>query len=81
MACAPSEDRSAWAPAQSDQSLPCALSGLSIDPSFLHADSKDSGQTGRMAVADLSLRWAHMSFGRFCPALAHMFFYGEIRNG
>ena len=39
------------------------------DPSFLHADSEDSDQTGRMprlirdwadAQADLSLRWVHM---------------------
>ena len=37
VACSPSED--------SDQSLRCALNG---DPSFLHADSEDSDQTGRM---------------------------------
>ena len=37
------------------------------DPSFLHADSDDSDQT-----ADLSLRWAQMSFGWFCHEAAKM---------
>ena len=36
--------RSAWASAQSDQSLRCAK-----DPSFLHAGGEDSDQTGRMS--------------------------------
>ena len=45
--CVPSEDRSAWASAQSDQSLLCAQ-WVAKDPSFLHADSEDSDQTGRM---------------------------------
>ena len=40
MACAPSK-RSAWASAQSDQSLLCAH-WIAKDPSFLHADSEDS---------------------------------------
>ena len=40
--------RSAWAFAQSDQSLRCALIWVAKDPSFLHADSKDSDQTGWM---------------------------------
>ena len=39
--------RSAWASAQSDQSSLCAH-WVARDPSFLHADSKDSDQTGRM---------------------------------
>ena len=57
--CAPSED--------SDQSghppslirvFACAQ-WVAEDPSFLHADSEDSDQTGRIsAQADLSLRWA-----------------------
>ena len=42
--------RSAWASAQSDQSLRCALSGVHVpkDVRFLHADSEDPDQTGRM---------------------------------
>ena len=40
--CAQRRLRSAWASAQSDQSLRCALNA------FLHADSEDLGQTGRM---------------------------------
>ena len=39
--------RSAWASAQSDQSLLCAQ-WVAEDPMFLHADSEDSDQTGRM---------------------------------
>ena len=45
--CAQRRLRSAWACAQSDQSLLCAQ-WVAKDPSFLHADSKDSDQTGRM---------------------------------
>ena len=47
MACVPSTDRSACASAQSDQSSQCAQ-WVVKDPSFLHADSEDSDQTGRM---------------------------------
>ena len=32
---------------------------------FLHADSEDSDQTGRMPKADLSPRWAHTHFVGF----------------
>ena len=39
--------RSAWASTQSDQYTLCAL-WVAKDPSFLHADSEDSDQTGRM---------------------------------
>ena len=56
--CAQRRLRSAWASTQSDQSLRCACPGWSEsslcahwvakDPSFLHADSGDSDQTGRM---------------------------------
>ena len=52
--------RSAWASAQSDQSSLCAqwvAKGLR----FLHADSEDSDQTGRMPRL-ISLRWAHSHF-------------------
>ena len=38
---------SAWASAQFDQSSLCAQ-WVAKDPSFLHADSEDSDQTGRM---------------------------------
>ena len=44
-----------------------------MDPSFLHADNEDSDQTERMdAQADLSLRWAHMSFRWFCHEAAQI---------
>ena len=39
--------RSAWASAQSDQSLRCTQ-WVAKDPRFLHAGSEDSDQTGRM---------------------------------
>ena len=45
--CAQRRLRSAWASAQSDQSSLCTQ-WVAKDPSFLHADSKDSDQTGRM---------------------------------
>ena len=45
--CAQWRLRSAWASAQSDQSSLCAQ-WVAKDPSFLHADSEDSDQTGRM---------------------------------
>ena len=64
--CAPRRLRSAWATAQSDQSSRAHNSKLS----FLHADSEDWSDWAD-AQADLSLRWAHMPFCRFCRALAH----------
>ena len=45
--CAQRRLRSAWASAQSDQSSLCAK-GEAKTPRFLHADSEDSDQTGRM---------------------------------
>ena len=43
------------------------------DPSFLHADSEDTDQTGRMdAQVDLSLRLAHMPFHWFCHEAAQI---------
>ena len=47
LTCAPSEDRSAWSSTQSDPSSLCAQ-WVAKDPSFLHADSEDADQTGRM---------------------------------
>ena len=69
--CAANEDRSAWASAQSDQSLLCAQ-WVAKDPSFLNADSEDSDQTGRMPR--LIFHWVHMPYSRFCHALAHFIF-------
>ena len=45
--CAQRRLRSAWASAQSDQSS-LRAQWVAKDPSFLHADSEDSDQTGRM---------------------------------
>ena len=45
--CAQWRFRSAWASAQSNQSLLCAQ-WVAMDPRFLHGDSEDSDQTGRM---------------------------------
>ena len=47
--CAHRRLRSAWASAQSDQSSLCAQ-WVAMDPSFLHADSEDSDQTGLLWV-------------------------------
>ena len=71
MACAPSEDRTAWASTQSDQSLLCTQ-WVAQDPSFLHVDSKDWSDWSD-AQADLSLRWAHMPFCWFCHVLAQIY--------
>ena len=46
--CAQRRLRSVWASAQSDQSLHCCAQWVAKDPSFLHADSKDSDHTGWM---------------------------------
>ena len=63
MACAPSEDRSAWTSAQSDQSSLSTWRKLgSSDTHWAH--SEDSDQTGR------SLRWAHMPYCWFCNEVA-----------
>ena len=45
--CAQRRLRSAWASVHSDQSVLCAQ-WVTKDPSFLHVDSEDSDQTGRM---------------------------------
>ena len=55
-------------PVWSESSL-CAQ-WVAKEPSFLHADSEDSDQTGLMAQAGLSLRWAHMPFCWFCHEAA-----------
>ena len=48
MTCPPSEDRSAWASAQSDPSSLCAQ-WVAKDLSFIHADSENSDQTSLCA--------------------------------
>ena len=45
--CAQRRLRSAWASTQSDKSSLCAQL-VAKDPSFLHVDTEDSDQTGRM---------------------------------
>ena len=46
--CAQQRLRSTWASAQSDQDSSLCAQWIAKDPSFLHVDSKDSDQTGRM---------------------------------
>ena len=69
MTCAPSEDRSAWASTQSDQSSLCAQ-WVAKDPSGqrrLWSDWAD-------AQTDQSLCWAHMPLCWFCHEVAHVCF-------
>ena len=47
--CAQRRLRSAWASIQSNQESSLCAQWVAKDPSFLHAHSEDSGQTGRMA--------------------------------
>ena len=54
-------------PVWSESSL-CAQ-WVAKDPSFLHADSEDTDQTGRMPKM-ICLRWAHMPFCWFCHEAA-----------
>ena len=61
--CAPSELRSAWACAQSDQSSLSARRNLG-DLATRWAHSEDSDQTGRMPRLSC-LRWAHTHFVGF----------------
>ena len=59
--CTQQKLRSAWASAQSDQSLHCALNGyIATDLRFLCVDSKGD-QTGWMPRL-ICLCWAHRSF-------------------
>ena len=43
MTCVPSEDRSAWASAQSDQSLRCVLKRVQCCPSYLTDSPQNTG--------------------------------------
>ena len=57
--CAQRGLRSAWASAQSDQSLRCVLNGYLRTQAFFMRTAKADAQ------ADLSLRWEHMPLCRF----------------
>ena len=48
MSVHPAKTQISLASAQSDQCLCCAHQWVAKDPSFLHADSEDSDQTGGM---------------------------------
>ena len=56
MMCTQRTLRSAWASAQSDQSILCTQKVVK-GPMFIHADSEDSDQTGRIPRL-ICLRWA-----------------------
>ena len=89
--CAQRKLRSAWASAQSDQSLRCVLSGpkgpklSSCGQRRLWSDCADAQADLRLwsdwadAQADLSLRWAHMPFCWFCHEAAHMILSGRCK--
>ena len=70
--CAQQKLRSAWASAQSDQSLQCT-EWVAKDPRFLHGDSEDSDRTGRMPGWFESLLGAQ-SFCWFCHVAAQIKF-------
>ena len=52
---------------------PLCAQRVAKDPSFLHADSKNSDQTGWMPRL-ICLCWAHMPFCWFCHEAAHMYY-------
>ena len=58
-------------PVWSESSL-CAQ-WVAKDPSFLHADSEDSDQTGRMPMLIWVFAGAHISFCWFCHEAAQLF--------
>ena len=61
--------RSAWASAQADQSSLSAWRKLgSLATHWAHSEDWSDWAD---VQADLSLRWVHMQFWRFCHALAH----------
>ena len=65
--------RSAWASAQSDQSLHCALSGYLRTQAFFMRTVKTLIRLG-WCQADLSLHWAHMPLCWFCHKAGHISF-------
>ena len=64
--CARRRRSSAWASAQSNQSLGCCSQLVAKGPRFLHAGCEYWVD----AQAELSLRWAHGSFCWFCRSTA-----------
>ena len=51
------------------------------DLRFLHADSEDSGRTGRMPrPADLSLRWAHSHIVGFVMSRLILYYISRIMS-
>ena len=62
--CAQRRLRSAWAPAQSDQSS-LGAHWVTKDPWFLHVDSEDSDQTGWIPRLNLNHCWTHRLFVGF----------------
>ena len=66
--------RSAWASAQSDQSIRCSHEETSSPYSYLLSAQRRLWSDWADAQADLSLRWARMSVCWFCHAVAHFFF-------
>ena len=68
--CAQRWLRSAEASAQSDQCLHCALSGNPRSHNASSCGQRKLWSDCADALADLSLRWAHMSFCWFCGAAA-----------
>ena len=67
--CAQRSLKSAWASAQSDQSLPC-LHEERLGPELPIERKAKTLITWADAQADLSFRWAHRSFCWFCHAQA-----------
>ena len=57
--CAQQRLRSAWASAQSDQESSQYIQWVAKNPSFLHADSEDTDQTGQMPGSSESSLGAH----------------------
>ena len=68
--CAQRRHRSAWASAQSDQSLCSVLNELLRTHTFFMRTVK-TDQTGQMPRL-ICLHWAHRSCCRFCCAMAHL---------
>ena len=75
MAYAPSELRSAWASAQSDQPL-CAQ-WVAKDPRYHHADNEDSDQTGQMPRLIWVFTGSTCHFAGFAMRRLNYFSYTE----
>ena len=71
--CAQRRLRSAWASAQSDQSL-CSAHAETLDLELPLSAQRRLWSDWADAQADLSLHWAHRSFFWFCHEVAHLCF-------